>query len=179
MPPVGDEYSSISQADFDLLVTSEITPQIAGQWLYNVKQFTRTVMEPIFPVPTPPAPTEAPVTYYYTALTGFAFPPQERINHKKDPQLRFYEPDEPQQHLKVSIQNGVYYAESDDPSNPITAYIDSYLYSYCFVKKEDKWYVGSQLASAITATMYELTSTQTIGAETNTITSVITQKFYP
>lgn len=40
MAPVGDGFSSISDEDFDGLITIPISIEVAAQWLFNVKAFT-------------------------------------------------------------------------------------------------------------------------------------------
>jgi hypothetical protein len=172
MPPVGDEYSSISQADFDLLVTSEITPQIAGQWLYNVKQFTRTIMQPVYPATDPP--TAEPVTYYYTACDPLVFPAVLISDHHTNPQLRFYD-----QRLRASTNCTVKYGLSDVPNSTLNA--APYLINIYFVKKEKIWYVGapSYLFTGIRADLDKLEVDFVQYEEADTTTSVITQKFYP
>jgi len=165
MPPVGDGYSSISDDDFDDLITSQINIQIAAQWLYNVKKYKIES-------------TDDPDTInYYTAVVPIIFPVQPISDHKENPQLRFYAPDEPQQYLKASTCNTLYYAESSNPTifggNVLT-----YLDIFYFVKKEASWYVGTSFAATVSADLNTIQTTYLSGEATNTITRTIIDTFY-
>jgi len=186
MPPVGDGYSSISDDDFDDLITSQINIQIAAQWLYNVKGFSnRRVVSNSDTSnldPHPPAEDET-IDYIATNLFSVA------INDlKSNPQLRFYEPNQPNQYLKASVNNSLYYYTTNSP--------DQELEPYFFVKKGPNWYAGiSNYAGGegavvtITAslippelyTKFEYPTTEA-GYDVGTIvenTFTITDTFYP
>lgn len=123
-------YSSISKDDFDGLIAegklypSEITPQIAGQWLFNVKAFTVTT---VTSNPSNPTSTNPPLG---TRIEDHIC--EEDL--KSNPQLQFYEPDTEVQHLKVSINNNLRYSGDGASSN--------FLERFFFVKRLNSWYVG-------------------------------------
>jgi len=167
MPPVGDGYSSISDEYFNGLVTSGIDIQTAGQWLYNVKKFTRQSSD------------DLDTTYYHTAIDPFIGPTATISDHKKNPQLRFYEPDEPQQYLRASAYNTLVYSQSDDPNSIFGGNATSYLDIFYFVKKQTNWYVGTLFAATISANLNTIQTTFSVGEATTTITYTITDTFYP
>jgi len=123
-------YSSISSEGFaglsaeGKLYPSEITPQIAGQWLFNVKAFTVTTVKSN---PSNPTSTNPPLG---TRTEDHICEEDLRSN----PQLHFYEPDTEVQHLKVSINNNLRYS-GDGASS-------AFLESFFFVKRLNSWYVG-------------------------------------
>ena len=187
MPPVGDGYSSISDDDFNGLITSEpITIQTAAQWLYNVKGFSnRRVVSNSDTSNLDPHPiaSDETIDYIATNLSLVA------INDlKSNPQLRFYEPNQPNQYLKASVNNSLYYYTTNS--------LDQELEPYFFVKKGPNWYAGiSNYAGGegavvtITAslippelyTKFEYPTTEA-GYDVGTIvenTFTITDTFYP
>jgi hypothetical protein len=123
-------YSSISEEDFaglsaeGKLYPSEITPQIAGQWLFNVKAFTEKTVKSN---PSNPTSTNPPLG---TRTEDHICEEDLRSN----PQLNFYEPDAEKQHLKVSINNNLRYSGDGSSS--------TFLESFFFVKRLNSWYVG-------------------------------------
>jgi hypothetical protein len=120
-------------------------------------------------------PTTEPVTYYYTACDPLVFPAVLISDHHTNPQLRFFD-----QRLSASTNCTVYYGRSDVPNSILN--VVPYLSNlYYFVKKEEKWYVGapSYLFTGVRADLDKLEVDFVQYGEADTITSVITQKFYP
>jgi len=149
MAPVGDGYSNISDTEFATLLAYEITPQIAAQWLYNVKSFrfeseiTKDYVSP------PPSDVTENVEWNYQIWSndgvvygGLKVRPLLRIltpdyfNIPPDtPPIEEY--DNTNYYLKPTVKNDwIWY----DPTN--LAVTNSHLDIFYFVKKQNQWYIG-------------------------------------
>jgi hypothetical protein len=148
MAPVGGKYSNISKADFDALLVSEITPQIAAQWLYNVKAFNFSFERTLYPSDPADLPEDLSGSFdaelYLDQFPEYPFPQDLKSN----PPLEFYpQYSEEAQRLKPKVFNDRLYVLDNSPAN-----INNYLRSFYCVKRLDKWYIGVESA------IYSLTS---------------------
>lgn len=138
MAPFEDEYSSMSDYDINdptdglKLSETDITPQIAGQWLYNVKAFRWTRV-----ITNDEIQSGTTVENLY-AVDPNIFPPIAINDLKVNPQLHFYNispPSPPQPYLKASTNNDLTYYTGSGLAN-------RYLEPFAFIKNRLRWCVG-------------------------------------
>ena len=179
MAPYSPKYSNISEEDFALLLTHEITPQIAGQWLYNVKSFRfngHTLID--FTDPATPDTEEDNVANYevhsYDGVTygGLKIWPLLRIltpdYFNISPfVLPVEEFDNTHYYLKPPIRNDWLWYDPTELAN-----INEYLGIFYLFKRLDKWYIGVKGYS-----QYNFNYTS-INATMDTITTTSVDSFY-
>jgi hypothetical protein len=156
MSPVGYGYSSMSDEEINdpyyghTLSATDITPQIAGQWLYNVKGFrwTRVIAGD--------DPQTGTVVENLYAVNPISFPPPALNDLKINPQLRFYEQYAPNQYLKASTNNDLYYYSTG--SSLSTRYLET----FSFIKNQSRWCVGvsKTITTQVTEVIVDATLTQ-------------------
>ena len=184
MAPKEDTFSSISDVDFATLKVSEITPEIAGQWLFNVKGFSIDYLL-VRKSSDPEVPDEV-ITGENTALVLTNPYTGETEGLRTNPQLRFIAAYAEDQKLNQNTNNDLIYSLGGE-----LGYDFRVLELFYFVKNRDKWYVGRKDYSdsahtyEISATLYSLTTSVTsffedaaIISEKDQQTYTITETFY-
>jgi hypothetical protein len=191
MAPYSPKYSNISEEDFALLITHEITPQIAGQWLYNVKSFrfeseiTRDYFDPSTPDETENVEWNYEI-WSYDGVTygGLKIRPLLRILTPdyfdiSPDVLPIEEFDNTHYYLKPSISNEWLWYDPTELAN-----INQYLGIFYFFKRLDKWYIGvkeviysGSTYTSISATMDTITTSSVDASDSGYVTNYFSNTY--